>query len=136
MYKLFTDGGSRGNPGPSAIGGVLYNNEIKMSEFSEYIGIATNNIAEYTALLTGIKLVKQFPDITSIKIYIDSELVVKQLNGQYRINKQLEIYKIYTNIKKELIGLNYTIEHVYRNKNTYADMLVNRALDKRSKHEI
>jgi len=131
MYKLFTDGGSRGNPGPSAIGGVLYNNNDKIDEFSEYIGITTNNVAEYTALLTGIKLVKKYPKILHIDIYVDSELVVKQLNGQYKINKGLKIFNIYTEIKEELKNLNYTISHVYRDKNKYADMLVNQALNKR-----
>jgi len=128
MYKLFTDGGARGNPGPAGIGGVIFKNNEPIYEFSEYIGIATNNVAEYKALLSGLKYCNNI-SIKELKIFMDSELVVKQIKGEYRINKVLEIYKIYLQIIEELKTISFTIEHIPRNLNSHADALVNKALD-------
>ena len=84
MYKLYTDGGSRGNPGPSAIGGILYQDKKIINEFSECIGKATNNQAEYKALIKGLEMAKK-QGIRELDCYLDSELVANQMNRRYKI---------------------------------------------------
>jgi ribonuclease HI len=128
---LFTDGGSRNNPGHAAIGVVLKNTEgAVILERSEYVGIKTNNEAEYLALLAGLQAAKEHvPDI--LHCYLDSELVVNQLRGTYRVKNE--------NLKKlveEVFALKslfreITFVHIPRSKNKEADTLVNRALDSR-----
>src|SRR6266481_4901423 len=86
---IFTDGGARGNPGPAGIGAVLYEGgadpaKTKIKEIQKYIGTATNNFAEYSALIAALELAAEL-GYKSIKCFLDSELVVKQLNGQYKI---------------------------------------------------
>ncbi len=100
-YKLFTDGGSRGNPGPAAIGIILFDEDNKLVWFdSKYIGNATNNIAEYKAILHGLntysKLVSE-TDEHELICHLDSELVVKQLNGEYKV-KDANLKDIYTRV--------------------------------------
>jgi ribonuclease HI len=128
-FKLFTDGGARGNPGPSGIGGILYKNDKILDSFSEYIGEGTNNQAEYTAILRGIELALKY-NIDILVCYLDSELVVKQLKREYKVkNKELgkifiKIYNLTLKFKK------ITFHHIKREKNKEADALVNKALDK------
>lgn len=126
---LFTDGGARGNPGPSAIGVVLKDLEnATVTELGRYIGSATNNEAEYTALIEGLKLAIS-KNVLELECRLDSELVVKQMNGLYKVkNERLE--KMY----KEAKGLcqkfsNVTFVHIPRTKNKEADALVNKVLD-------
>lgn len=130
MNKLFTDGGSRGNPGPAAIGGVLYSNDIKILEFKDYIGVSTNNEAEYTALIKGLTLALA-ENILDLECYLDSELVVHQLNGVYKV-KTPHIQRLYS----QVISLkgnfkNIKFIHIKRALNSDADALVNQALDAR-----
>jgi len=83
--KLFTDGGARGNPGPAGIGAVVLDEDDKViAEVSEYIGEGTNNQAEYKALIAGLKKVKEF-NVLELEVFLDSELVVKQLNREYKV---------------------------------------------------
>ncbi|MBT4349804.1 ribonuclease HI family protein [bacterium] len=128
--KLFTDGGSRGNPGPSAIGGVLYADDDKIIDtFSEYTGEGTNNQAEYNALLTGLELAQEH-EIDEIDCFLDSELVVKQLNKEYKV-KDTELAKIFVkiwNLSQTFKKITYS--HVRREFNKEADAQVNKALDK------
>lgn len=132
MYKLFTDGGSRGNPGPAGIGGVLYENNKLIDKFSEYIGATTNNQAEYRALLSGLELAKKHK-VDILECFLDSELVVKQLKKEYRVKDKdlavlfVKVWNISLDFKK------ITFTHVMREKNQEADMLVNIALDKHCK---
>jgi ribonuclease HI len=127
--KLFTDGGARGNPGPAGIGGVLYNMaDEKVDSFSEYIGEGTNNQAEYKALLIGIQLAQKHK-IAELDCFLDSELVVKQLNKEYKV-KDAELAKIFVkiwNLVQEFEQM--TFAHVRREHNKEADALVNKALD-------
>jgi len=128
-YKMFTDGGARGNPGAAAIGVVVYDQSDNIvTEISKYIGKATNNVAEYTALLFGVIKLKEL-GCTQVDLFLDSELIVKQMLGQYKI-KKYELSVIQKQIVDNLKGIKWTIEHVRREKNKYADMLVNRALDR------
>src|SRR3989338_6822093 len=86
-YVLFTDGGSRNNPGQAAIGGVLLCGRREVASFSQAIGIATNNIAEYEALLRGVQLALEH-NVRELDCKLDSQLVVEQLNRRYRLKDQ------------------------------------------------
>ncbi len=126
--KLFTDGGSRGNPGPAAIGGVLYEEEKVLANFSHYLGQGTNNQAEYNALLMGLELAKKHK-VTDLQCFLDSELVVKQLNKEYRV-KDADLAKLFVkvwNLSQEFKSISF--RHVRRELNKEADRLVNLALD-------
>ncbi|MBP9802013.1 ribonuclease HI family protein [Patescibacteria group bacterium] len=129
-FKLFTDGGSRGNPGPAAIGGVLYEEEKVLADFSHYLGQGTNNQAEYSALLMGLELAKKHK-VTDLQCFLDSELVVKQLNKEYRV-KDADLAKLFVkvwNLSQEFKSISF--RHVRRELNKEADRLVNLALDSR-----
>ena len=131
--KLYTDGGARGNPGPAGIGAVILDEKGDViAEISEYIGETTNNQAEYRALIAGLAKAKEL-DVKEIEVFLDSELVVKQLNREYRVKDKdlaplfLEVYNISLGFKK------IVFKHIYREKNELADKLVNQALDKAGK---
>jgi ribonuclease HI len=132
--SIFTDGGSRGNPGPSASAYIIYNkhNEILESGGS-YIGITSNNLAEYTAVLLGLKAALRFAGAQdSILFHIDSLLVVNQMNGLYKI-KNRELWPINQQIRelmKEFKQVRFT--HIPRENNTTADAKVNEILDAHS----
>ena len=131
--KIFTDGGARGNPGPSGIGVVIEGVGTKKT-YREFIGHGTNNEAEYKALVFALQKVKQLYGKTKIKsllldCFLDSELVVKQLNHKYKINEE-NIQKFFLqiwNITVEFGEVNYI--HIPREKNAEADRLANLALD-------
>jgi len=127
-YKMYTDGGSRGNPGKAAIGVVIYNEKDKVIEkISKYIGTATNNVAEYSALLVGVLALKKLK-CTEVEMFLDSLLIVNQLNGKYRV-KDSKMKKLYLKVMENLEDIDWTVAHVKRNKNKVADKLVNDALD-------
>ena len=132
---IYTDGGSRGNPGPSAIG-VVFRNEIgqEIKNYSQYIGEATNNEAEYNALIFGLEKFKQLfgkklAQVSEIEIRSDSELLVKQMNGEYKLSDE-KIQKFFIEIWNLKIDFkNVKFKHIPREKNKEADRLVNEALD-------
>lgn len=125
---LHTDGGARGNPGPAAIGFVLAEVGSLPILYKEYIGTGTNNQAEYRALLAGVTRAKQ-EGIQDITCYLDSELVVKQVRGEYRV-KNPDLQQLLARIKEILPSFSsVTFEHIPRAKNAQADKLVNEALD-------
>ena len=129
--KLYTDGGSRGNPGHSAGAFVICemdDNVVEKSGF--YIGIATNNQAEYRALLKGLQKVKAL-GVRKLNVFMDSELIVKQLNGLYKIkNKDLEpLYRQVKELANNFTEISFT--HVPRLMNKEADDEVNRILDQK-----
>jgi len=126
---IYTDGGSRGNPGKAAIGVV-----VGEKEYSEYIGIKTNNQAEYMALVFAFKKTRQLlgkdkSKKTELEVRMDSELIVRQLNGQYKILDTelqpffLEVWNLRLDFKSVVF------EHIPREQNKKADSLVNYALD-------
>ncbi|MBI1961700.1 MAG: ribonuclease HI family protein [Parcubacteria group bacterium] len=128
---IHTDGGARGNPGPAGIGVVIADEKRKtVREVSEYIGRATNNQAEYRALIRGLEEAKKL-GATSVSIAMDSELIIKQLQGEYRVrDKDLQplfvrAYNLLQTFKS------YSAKHVMRAKNKRADALVNQAIDRR-----
>ncbi len=130
MIKLFTDGASRGNPGEAAIGAVAYEDENKLFDISEYLGIQTNNYAEYTALLIALrKLIELGKNNEKLEIYADSKLLVEQLNGNWKVKNE-NIKSVFNEVKSLLSNFSdYSIKHVYRENNKEADMLANIALD-------
>ena len=128
---VHTDGGARGNPGPAGIGVVLaweddYGRHERM--YKEYIGEATNNVAEYRALNHALTLAKKF-DIEELTCYLDSELVVKQLNREYRV-KDKELQQLFLQVWN--LSSTFThcrFHHIPREQNTRADALVNEAIE-------
>lgn len=129
LVRLWTDGGSRGNPGPSAFGVVIESGDGQvLAEVGECIGETTNNVAEYKALIEGLRLAKEL-GATEVEAISDSELLVKQMLGQYRVKN--EGLKDLFSEAKELAGSlrRFAIRHSYREENTRADALVNKALD-------
>jgi len=127
--KIFSDGGSRGNPGIAGIGVIAYDeNNLVVFQISEYIGITTNNQAEYRACLAGIEKAKSL-GAQEIEFCLDSELVVKQLNREYKVkNKDLApiFLKIY-NLTQSFKSVKF--RHIRREFNKEADRLANLAMD-------
>jgi ribonuclease HI len=127
--ELYTDGGARGNPGPAGIGGVLKIKKRVPVEFSEYIGKTTNNQAEYRALVRGLKLANE-NGVSELICYLDSELIVKQLRGDYRV-RDAGLKILFAEAQRMVALFEEVIfEHVVRAKNKRADKLVNMALDR------
>jgi ribonuclease HI len=123
------DGGARGNPGPAAIGVVLRNGDGSvLEEVGETIGEATNNVAEYRALLRGIELAAG-RGAEEVELIGDSELVVRQVEGRYKV-KNAGMKKLHEEVKRALRDFDsWSIRHVRRAENADADRLVNEALD-------
>jgi ribonuclease HI len=131
VLTMYVDGASKGNPGPAGIGIVIYNNDDQfVGKVSSYIGKKTNNQAEYIALIRAMLIAIYFKTKT-LKIRSDSELVVRQLLGEYQVNNS-QIKKLYDKVmelKKQIP--NFKIEHVMRNFNERADFLAKKAADKK-----
>jgi ribonuclease HI len=123
------DGGARGNPGPAAIGAVVQSADGEMlEERGEGIGVATNNVAEYRALLLGIELAAA-QGASEVELVGDSELIVRQVKGEYKV-KDATLRKLHTEVKRALQPFEmWAIRHVRREQNAEADRLVNAALD-------
>ena len=129
MATLWTDGGARGNPGPAAFAYVIETEDgTVLAAHGETIGTATNNVAEYSALVAGLRRAIEL-GITSVEVRSDSELMVKQMRGEYRVkNKDLqELFLDASRAAREIREVTYT--HVRREHNELADRLVNEALD-------
>jgi ribonuclease HI len=126
------DGGSRGNPGPAAIAAVVQEpGGGVLEESAERIGKATNNVAEYKALLLGIERAAEL-GATELELVGDSELIVRQVEGRYKV-KDATMKELHAEVKKALAGFeDWSIRHVRRELNFEADRLVNEALDGRA----
>ncbi|MEK7167857.1 MAG: ribonuclease HI family protein [Patescibacteria group bacterium] len=128
---LFTDGGARGNPGPAGIGAVLKIGD-KIHRHKRYLGVSTNNQAEYQALIMGLEQAKQ-EGVEELECFLDSELVVKQLNREYKVKDQdlallfVKVWNLMSGFKK------VTFKHVFREQNKEADLLVNEIIDEHTK---
>lgn len=129
--KVYSDGGARGNPGPAAVGVVAYKGSEELFRISKCIGKATNNVAEYTALICALdKIIDMHCADHPVLFHLDSELVVKQLNGEYKV-KDLNLKLLYERVLTKVGKISCVkFIHVRREQNTIADMLVNKALDK------
>ncbi|HEX8974662.1 MAG TPA: ribonuclease HI family protein [Patescibacteria group bacterium] len=132
---MYTDGGSRNNPGPAGIGVYI---ETLGKKYGEYIGTKTNNEAEYEALIFGLNKLKQLlgkdrAKKAEVVCYLDSELVVKQLNHEYKL-KEERIQQYFLTIWNLMLEFkSVSFNHVLRDKNKIADALVNEALDAQAK---
>ena len=128
---LRTDGASRGNPGHAAAGIVIEAEDgALLAQGKQYLGVMTNNQAEYRALILGLLAVARYKP-SSLRIYLDSELVVRQMRGEYKVKDELlQAQHREATARMRLIP-NVTIEHVLRGKNALADKLANEALDER-----
>ena len=126
---LFADGGSRGNPGPAASGAVLVGAQDNvLDEVGLYLGKATNNVAEWTALCIGLEKAKE-RGIRRLSVRMDSELVVKQMRGEYRV-KHVDLQPLYRRAQSLLRAFEHVdIKHIPRKQNALADSLVNAVLD-------
>ncbi|WP_090551875.1 ribonuclease HI family protein [Natronincola ferrireducens] len=128
---IYTDGGSRGNPGEAGIGIVIEDAEgNSIKEISQYIGTQTNNVAEYKALSRALEVAVDM-GATNVTCYLDSELVTKQIKGEYKVKNERMI-PMY-NMVMPLVNKfdKFHIEHIRREKNKKADALANRAMDEK-----
>jgi ribonuclease HI len=137
--EMYCDGASSGNPGPSGIGVVINfpgedagrSGKDTRHRISEYIGIATNNVAEYSALLKGLEKARSL-GIQDIRIFMDSELLARQINGVYRVRNK-KLIPLWIKAMSLLKGFShYTVAHVPREMNREADSLARRAVIKRT----
>jgi len=136
--EIYTDGGARGNPGPAALGVVIKKEGQTIKKYAKFIGEATNNEAEYEAVIFALKKVKLLfgknkAKNMEVKVHLDSELVVQQLNHRYKIKEEslqplfIKVWNLMLDFEK------VTFHHVRRKDNQEADSLVNEALDEKEK---
>lgn len=132
-FQANIDGGSRGNPGPAAYGVVVRDARGEVvARLKKYIGQNTNNVAEYYGLIAALDYA-QSHGIRALRIASDSELLVKQMRGQYKV-KSVDLRPLFERARKMTQGLeSFRIDHVYREQNREADALANQALDETSK---
>lgn len=130
--KLFTDGGSRGNPGPAAYAFVLEADDgTVLDSRGEAIGVATNNVAEYSALVAGLERAAEI-GVTELEVVSDSELLVNQMRGEYRVKNRV-LQDLFLNASRQARRIpRVTFTAVRREHNELADRLVNEALDRKS----
>ena len=134
---IYCDGGSRGNPGPAASAFVVTEGKKVIYKDSKFLGVETNNVAEYTAVLMAIKWLTVHSPQFTVTINLDSQLVERQLNGKYRI-RNMKLKDLHDKIKMKIKDSNIKVNFAwgFREKNTLADNLVNEELDLNGKTEI
>lgn len=125
---IYTDGASRGNPGPAGAGVVILDGKKKIKEISKYLGETTNNIAEYSAVVIALEEALALK-ADEVVIKLDSELAAKQLNGEYKVKDQ-EIRKLFEKVLGILrVFKRFEVRHIERAKNKEADKLANKAIN-------
>jgi len=135
---IYTDGGARGNPGSSAIGVVIKKEGQTLKKYFQFIGEATNNQAEYEAVIFALKKVKLLfgrkkAKTMALEVYTDSELMARQLNHQYKI-KEEDLQPLFLKVWNLILDFRQvSFKHILRQQNKEADRLVNQALDKEEK---
>jgi ribonuclease HI len=128
--QIFTDGGARGNPGPSAAAAVIQDTAGSvLATAAEYMPHATNNQAEYTAILIGLEKAKEMGGVEEVEMFMDTELAVKQLKGEYKVKNPVlaKLFVKVWNLTHEFKSVSFT--HVRREHNKEADALVNKTID-------
>lgn len=128
---IHTDGASRGNPGEAGIGILIMNESGQVvDKISEYIGRVTNNVAEYTALVRALERARDL-GATRVRVYADSELMVKQLNGEYKVKNE-GLQPLFNRALSQVRKFEeFQIEHITRDRNKEADRLANEGIDHR-----
>lgn len=128
-YKLYVDGASRNNPGPSGAGVYIIADDNEVVKEGFFLGNKTNNQAEYLALLIGLCVYSEHvSDTTHLHIFSDSQLLVRQLQGIYRVKDQ-NLLLLFTAAKKMLATMHYTAAHILREHNSIADECANKGID-------
>ena len=128
MVEVYIDGASRGNPGLAWIGIVIVQPSLRRKEYREFIGIATNNQAEYKAMIKALELLKAM-GISRVRIFSDSQLLIRQLNGEYKVRSP-GLKKLFHEVKKrEKFFKSIEYRHIPREENYHADKLANKAID-------
>jgi len=131
LITIYTDGGSRGNPGPAGIGVVIESNNRDTIEISEFVGEGTNNFAEYMAVVRALSWIKEnVQNPVEIKCFLDSQLVVEQLNQRYKLKNE-GLKPLFWQARELIMDLGGKVSftHIPREQNKRADFLVNKALD-------
>lgn len=131
---IYTDGGSRGNPGPAGAGAVIYKDGIEIAHVSKFLGVRTNNWAEYEALILVLEVAHRVlgsPVSTEVEVRMDSELIVKQMKGEYRV-KDPELKKKHERVRLIILESfpRIAFTHVPREQNKVADKYANDAMDR------
>lgn len=131
-YEIRVDGASRGNPGQAGAGALIRDPDGNtVRELRKYLGVMTNNMAEYSALVMALAEAKRM-GVEEVEVFADSELMVKQLTGKYRV-KSVDLKPLFDDAEALLKGFRKSkIVHVYREENSVADRLANEAIDKRT----
>ncbi len=127
-FLLYADGGSRGNPGEAAFGAVISEDGKVVVELSERIGVATNNVAEYSGLVAGLQAINRLDPEAKVLVRMDSKLIVEQMSGKWKI-KNPEMKKMALKARDAHPANLINYEWIPREMNSHADSLVNRALD-------
>ena len=130
-FKLTADGGSRGNPGPAGFGAVITENGSIIAELFDFIGIATNNVAEYSGLIAGLKAINSIDSTATVDVKMDSKLVVEQMSGRWQI-KHADMRSLAQAARDAHIPSLVSYTWIPRDENSHADRLANKALDEQS----
>lgn len=130
VLNIFTDGASRGNPGHSGAGVAIYQDKVLLDTISLYLGKKTNNEAEYLALIAALEFVKEHKLNGKINIFADSQLLVKQMKGEYKV-KAPTIIPLFGRVNGLVFGLDIKYYWIRREENMVADSLANKAIDDR-----
>lgn len=131
ILNIFTDGASRGNPGLAGAGVAIYQDKILFDTISAYLGKKTNNEAEYEAVIRAFQYIKDKNlNVEKINLYADSQLVIKQLKGEYKV-KAPTIIPLYKQLQGLMYGLNIKFHWIRREENLIADELANKGIDER-----
>jgi len=141
VYTIYTDGGSRGNPGPAASGYVIEGPDIRRTEQGHYLGVETNNVAEYSAAIFALNKLKSLigaghASSAHVRVMADSELLVRQVNGEYKV-RDAGLKKLFVdlyNARQDFAKVTFT--HVRREHNKDADRMVNEALDRQDSPKL
>ncbi|MFC1510955.1 ribonuclease HI family protein [Candidatus Margulisiibacteriota bacterium] len=129
--QIFCDGAARGNPGPAGIGVAIYNDEELLVEVADFIGTCTNNVAEYMAFIRGLEEAIDL-DEDDVEVFCDSELLVKQIKGEYKVKSQ-DLIPLYHHAKSLIKRFkSFSIAHTAREENIKADQLANLGIDAHS----
>lgn len=129
--SVYSDGGSRGNPGPAAAGAVVMQGEKVLAEVSKFLGKQTNNVAEYEAILLALETAKKL-GASEVECFMDSELVTRQMRREYRV-KDPTLQGLFVKVWNVTLAFRrVTFTHIPRAKNAHADRLVNLELDRHS----
>lgn len=127
MFQIFTDGASRGNPGNSGIGVVIFREGKEYDEISSFVGKKTNNEAEYLAVIRALEWMHR-ENVQKAVFFSDSQLLVRQLSGVYKV-KAPTIKPLFKNVKELLLDLDVSFVWIRREENSKADILANQAID-------